>query len=420
MTHASTALSAAARHRLFWPSLALACLLALNVAFTDGFLSIEMKDGHLYGSLVDIARFGAPLILVSIGMTLVIATRGIDLSVGSVVAIAGALACLRISELPDQNSVGGVLSAVALGLGLALLLGAWNGVLVAVVGIQPIIATLILMVAGRGLAQLITDGQIITINSAPYKLIGGGYWLTLPFGVLVVAALVALTALLARRLALGMFIEAVGGNAEASRLSGIRSRGVLIVVYAFCGLCAGVAGLMISSNVSSADGNNAGLWIELDAILAVVIGGTALSGGRFSLSGTVLGALIIQTLTTTIYSIGVPPETTLLFKALVVTIVCLVQSPAFRRRVFRRRARPAPPPAPVNGDDLPGAGGRTGVPADGGSDAEAARAAVPAAEGEDEPPRDERPGEPAEVRADGAAGPDETTDETRGRAVSGR
>jgi simple sugar transport system permease protein len=335
------------RHRLFWPSLILAGLLLLNVLFTGDFLAIEIKDGHLYGSLIDIARFGAPLILVSIGMTLVIATSGIDLSVGSVVAISGALACLQISDLGQQNSTGGVLAAVGLALGLSVLLGAWNGFLIGGVGIQPIVATLILMVAGRGLAQLITDGQIITVNSAPYKLIGGGYWLTLPFCIFVVVAVLALTAFLTRRLALGMFIESVGGNAEASRLAGIRARGVIVVVYAFCALCAGIAGLMISSNVSSADGNNAGLWIELDAILAVVIGGTSLAGGRFSLGGTVLGALIIQTLTTTIYSIGVPPTTTLLFKALVVAIVCLLQSPAFREKVFRRRARPAPahPPA---------------------------------------------------------------------------
>ncbi|MCC5574872.1 ABC transporter permease [Microtetraspora sp. AC03309] len=328
------------RHRLFWPAVILAALLLLNLVFTDHFFSVEIKDGHLYGSLVDIVRFGAPLILVALGMTLVIATGGIDLSVGSVVAISGALACLRISDLGDQNSTGGVLGAVVLALALSLVLGAWNGFLVAGIGIQPIIATLILMVAGRGLAQLVTDGQIITVNSSPYKLIGGGYWLTLPFGIIIVAAVLALTAFLTRRLALGLLIESVGGNAEASRLAGISARGVLMMVYAFCGLCAGVAGLMISSNVSSADGNNAGLWIELDAILAVVIGGTPLAGGRFSLSGTVLGALIIQTLTTTIYSIGVPPETTLLFKALVVTIVCLLQSPAFREKVFHRRRRP--------------------------------------------------------------------------------
>ncbi|MEU8176095.1 ABC transporter permease [Microbispora hainanensis] len=328
------------KHRLFWPVVVLVALLLLNLFFTDGFFRIQMKEGHLYGSLIDIFRFGAPLILVATGMTLVIATSGIDLSVGSVVAIAGALACMRISDLSDQNSVAGVLSAVGIALVLSVVLGLWNGFLVAGIGIQPIIATLILMVAGRGLAQLITDGQITTVQSSSYKLIGGGYWLTLPFGIIIVAVVLALTAFLTRRLALGLLIESVGGNAEASRLAGISARGVLIMVYAFCGLCAGIAGLMISSNVSSADGNNAGLWIELDAILAVVIGGTPLSGGRFSLSGTVLGALIIQTLTTTIYSIGVPPETTLLFKALVVTIVCLIQSPAFRAKVFHRRRRP--------------------------------------------------------------------------------
>ncbi|MET8862396.1 ABC transporter permease [Nonomuraea sp. NPDC004580] len=327
--------------RLMWPVVVLVLLLVLNVFFTPGFFSIEVKDGHLYGSLIDILRFGAPLILVSLGMTLVIATGGIDLSVGSVVAISGALACLLISEEAS------LFTAVALALGLCLVLGVWNGFLVAGIGIQPIIATLILMVAGRGLAQLITDGQIITVNSPAYKVIGGGYFLTVPFGILIVVAVLAITAFLTRRLALGMLIESVGGNAEASRLAGIRSRGIIVMVYAFAALCAGVAGLMISSNVSSADGNNAGLWIELDAILAVVIGGTSLAGGRFSLGGTVLGALIIQTLTTTIYSIGVPPETTLLFKALVVTAVCLIQSPAFRAKVMRRRGRAAPPGPPA-------------------------------------------------------------------------
>jgi galactofuranose transport system permease protein len=326
-------------HRLFWPLVALFALLAANVIFTSSFLSIRMQDGHLYGTLIDILRFGAPLMLVALGMTIVIATGGIDLSVGAVVAISGALACLIISRLDDQASTGAVLLAVAAALGLSMALGLWNGVLVAVIGIQPIIATLVLMVAGRGVAQLITDGQIITINSEPYKLIGGGYWLTLPFSLFVVAGAYTLAALVSRRSALGMLIEAVGGNAEASRLTGVRSRSVILLAYVFSGLCAGIAGLMISSNVSSADGNNAGLWIELDAILAVVLGGTALTGGRYFLAGTIVGALTIQTLTTSIYSIGVPPETALLFKALVVTLVCLVQSPAFREKVAGRRRR---------------------------------------------------------------------------------
>ena len=128
-----------------------------------------MQDGHLYGSLVDILRFGAPPMLVALGMTAVIATGGIDLSVGALVAISGAMSCLLISRLDDQKSVAGVLVAIVAALALTTALGIWNGTLVAVVGIQPIVATLILMVAGRGLAQLITSGQIITINSSPVR-----------------------------------------------------------------------------------------------------------------------------------------------------------------------------------------------------------------------------------------------------------
>ncbi|GAA2746755.1 ABC transporter permease [Kitasatospora cinereorecta] len=326
------------KHRLFWPAVVLAALLLANLAFTPDFFAIRIKDGHLYGSLIDILHFGAPLVLVALGMTLVIATGGIDLSVGSTVAIAGALACLHISEAADPASPGTVVASVAIALAVALVLGVANGVLVARVGVQPIIATLILMVAGRGVAQLVTGGQIITVTSGPYRLIGGGYWLAVPFAVLLAVVVVLLTALLTRRTALGLLLESVGGNPVASRLVGIRASGLIALVYVFSALCAAVAGLMISSNVSSADGNNAGLWIELDAILAVVVGGTSLTGGRFSLGGTVLGALIIQALSTTIYTIGIPPETTLVFKAFVVITVCLIQSPAFRAKAVRRRS----------------------------------------------------------------------------------
>jgi ribose/xylose/arabinose/galactoside ABC-type transport system permease subunit len=341
MTEASR-FSQFTRHRLFWPVLVLVGLLLGNLIFTPDFFSIEVRQGHLYGSLIDILRLGAPLILVGLGMTLVIATGGIDLSVGSVVAISGALACLLISKQHDMSDLSGVWVAIILGVLLATALGLWNGFLVAGLGIQPIIATLILMVAGRGLAQLITSGQIITIRSSPYALIGAGYWLTVPFSILVALGVFGLASLLVRRSALGLLIEAVGGNAEASRLAGVHSRRIVWLVYAFSATTAGIAGLMISSNVSSADGNNAGLFIELDAILAVVIGGTSLAGGRFSFTGTVVGALLIQTLTTTIFTIGIPPETTLLFKALVVTLVCLLQSPAFREKVLRSRRKPLP------------------------------------------------------------------------------
>jgi len=326
--------------RFIWPIAVLVVLLITNVIHTHTFFNIEVREGHLYGSLIDILRSSAPLALVALGMTLVIATGGIDLSVGAVVAIAGALACLHISGLEDQGSVVGVLVAVGLAIGLSLVLGLWNGFLVATIGIQPIIATLILMVAGRGLAQLITDGQIITVNSGPYKMIGAGYWLAVPLCVIIAAAIIALAIVVVRRSALGMLLEAVGGNAEASRLAGIKSRWLILGVYVFAAVCAAVAGLMISSNVSSADGNNAGLLIELDAILAVVLGGTSLTGGRFSIAGTVLGAVIIKTLDITIYTVGVPPEVTLLFKAIVVIILCLAQSAKFRAAFQRRRPVP--------------------------------------------------------------------------------
>ncbi|UUZ87126.1 ABC transporter permease [Paenibacillus sp. P26] len=213
---------------------------------------------------------------------------------------------------------------------LSLAAGAWNGMLVSLFGIQPIVATLILMVAGRGVAQLITSGQIITISSKPYSFIGAGYWFGLPFSIFIIAFIFLVASVITRKTAVGLFIEAVGSSPVASRLAGIRSGTVIFIVYVICALLSGIAGIILSSNVSSADGNNAGLWYELDAVLAVVIGGNSLSGGRFYLSGTILGALIIQTLTTTIYSIGVPPEITLVVKAVVVLAVCLIQSEAFR------------------------------------------------------------------------------------------
>ncbi len=328
------------RHRLFWPAAILVALLVSNVFFSPSFFSVTLQDGHLYGSLIDILRRAAPLLLVALGMTLVIATGGIDLSVGSVMAISGALACLIIGDLGNQNSVPGVLGAVAAAIALSLVLGIWNGVLVSVIGIQPIIATLILMVAGRGIAQLLTGGQIINVNSGPFKVIGAGYLVAIPVSVLIAAAVVALVVLLTRRTALGLLIEAVGGSPTASRLAGIQARRLTILVYVFAAVCAGVAGLIYSSNVSSADSNAAGNLIELDAILAVVIGGTALTGGRFSIAGTVLGAVLIEALNVTTVTIGVPVETTLLFKAVVVVVLCLAQSSAFRAKVFRRRKPP--------------------------------------------------------------------------------
>ncbi|MEO5737409.1 MAG: ABC transporter permease [Variovorax sp.] len=338
----SSFLAVAMRHRLAWPLITLLLLLALNTAFNASFLHIEWRDGHLYGSLIDILNRAAPLVLVSLGMTLVIATRGIDISVGAVVAIAAALAAWMIGGAVTPNTSRFPMPlAILAAIGIALLCGLWNGLLVARVGMQPIIATLILMVAGRGIAQLITGGQIITIYYAPFFFLGSGYLFGLPFSLFIVAALFALLYLAITRTALGLFIQAVGINPTAARVAGVQARRLVVGAYAFCGMCAGIAGLLISSNVKSADGNNAGQLLELDAILAVTLGGTALTGGRFSLVGSVIGALIIQTLTYAIYSLGVPPEINLVVKAVVVFLVMLLQSPEFRATVGGWVQRPA-------------------------------------------------------------------------------
>jgi galactofuranose transport system permease protein len=326
-----------AHHRLFWPALTLLLLLAVNAAFNRGFWQLQWRDGHLYGSTIDILNRAAPLALVALGMTLVIATRGIDISVGAVVAIAAAVAALMIGgTLVVKDGVQTYTSrfpmsvAIITALAASALCGLWNGLLVARVGMQPIIATLILMVAGRGVAQLLTGGQIITVYYAPYFFLGSGFLFGLPFAVYIAAAVWAALHLLMTRTALGLFIQAIGINPAASRVAGLHERLITVCVYVFCGLAAGVAGLVISSNVKSADGNNAGMLMELDAILAVTLGGTLLTGGRFSLAGSVLGALIIQTLTSTIYSIGVPPEINMVVKAAVVFVVMLLQSAEFR------------------------------------------------------------------------------------------
>jgi simple sugar transport system permease protein len=335
------------RHRLFWPVLTLLLLLAVNAAFNATFLRITVRDGHLYGSLVDIVKGATPLALVAFGMTLVIATRGIDISVGAVVAIAGGVAAWMIGgSLVIQDGVATHVSrfplwaAIVGALAVALLCGAWNGALVAFVGMQPIIATLILMVAGRGIAQLITNGQIITVYYEPYFTIGNGYLLGLPVPLFIAAGVLLALLLLVRRTALGLFIEAVGINPSAAHLAGLPARRITFWAYAFCGLCAGVAGLIVSSTVKSADGNNAGQLLELDAILAVTLGGTSLTGGRFSLAGSAIGALVIQTLTYAIYSLGVPPEVNLVVKAAVVFAVMLLQSAEFRATVAQWLQRP--------------------------------------------------------------------------------
>jgi ribose/xylose/arabinose/galactoside ABC-type transport system permease subunit len=328
------------RSKIVWPLIALGCLMLFNLFFTPHFFRVEIKDGHLFGNLIDILKNSAPIMLLAIGLTLVIATHGIDISVGSVVAIsAGVVAILIGGDLAGHPKY-----PIAVAMIAALLVssaaGMWNGMLVSRIGMQPIIATLILFVAGRGIAMVFTNAMVIWLYAKPFAFLGQGYLLGLPFSIYIVAFVLLLTVLATRRTAIGMFIEAVGINPTAARFSGINAKNIIFWCYTFSGLCAGVSGLIVCSTIMNADGNNAGNLFELDAILAVVLGGTSLSGGKFYLLGSIVGALIIQTLTTTIYAFNVAPEISQVVKAFVVYAVSLLQSERFRAKIasaFGRR-----------------------------------------------------------------------------------
>ncbi len=300
--------------------LSLALILFLNYLAFPGFFDIRLQDGRLFGSLVDVLNRGAPVIILAIGMTAVIASRGVDLSVGAVMAVSGAIAATLTVAGYSLPVV--IVAALATG----LFCGLWNGLLVAYFDLQPIVATLILMVAGRGIAQLITEGSIITFTAPDLIFFGTGAVLGIPMPVLIAATLLVFAIMIVRRTALGLLIESIGVNRSASSYAGLNSKLLLFVIYAFCGLCAALAGIIVAADIRGADANNAGLWLELDAILAVVIGGTSLFGGRFSILMSALGAIIIQAMNTGILLSGFPPEYNLILKAVMIIVILLAQS----------------------------------------------------------------------------------------------
>ncbi len=298
-------------------------ILAINWTVSPQFFDIRLQDGRLFGSLVDVFNRGAPVALLSLGMVLVIATRGIDLSVGAVMAISGAIA----ASLADSHALPVVLGAA---LGAGLLCGLWNGILVAVLGIQPIVATLILMVAGRGIAQLITEGRIVTFTSPELAWFGGGSVFGVPAAVVITFGMLIADAHpgarhRARADDRGHRRQRQGERARRRRHQGDDHRGLCLVRPVRRARRHHRRGRHPRRRRQQCRAAGS----ELDAILAVVIGGTSLFGGRFSLVLAVLGALIIQAMNTGILLSGFPPEFNLVVKAVVVMVVLLMQSPRF-------------------------------------------------------------------------------------------
>ncbi len=329
--------------RLFMPLTCLALVLLVNLVVTPSFFEIELRNGVFYGYIVDIINRSSELVILAVGMMLVVAVSGgTDISVGATLALSGAVSVFILTG--GQNSVNeyhapyilGLLGGVLTG----MLCGMWNGFLVAKMRIQPMVATLILFTAGRGIAQVLTGGFILYQRYEPFKYLGNNIpGSPLPTPVFVAVAVVLLTVLVLNKTSLRLFIESVGVNRKAARLVGIRSVRMQFLCYTFCGICAGIAGLIATSRVYSIDANNAGLNIELDAILAVAIGGNSLGGGKFSLLGSIIGAVTIQALTTSLYAMSVTADQLPVYKAIVVVIIVSLQSPGLKKFLATRKKR---------------------------------------------------------------------------------
>lgn len=325
--------------RVFLPLFCLAIMLIVAVIASPDFFKITVQNGVLYGRIIDVINRGSEVVILAVGMTLVVAaSAGTDISVGAVMAVVAAVTCSFVAggQQSVNEYINNPLLAVLLGILVGILCGCFNGFLVAKLKIQPMVATLILFTAGRGIAQLLTDGQITYVRVESFKRLGGSIpGVPIPTAVFVTILVVVLTMIILKKTALGMYIESVGVNPAASRLVGLNSTKIIFLAYAFCGFCASIAGLINCSRIYSADANNIGLNLELDAILAVALGGNSLGGGKFSLIGSVIGAYTIQTLTTTLYAISVSADEIPVYKAVVVVIIVALQSPELSK-MFKR------------------------------------------------------------------------------------
>lgn len=328
-------------YRLFWPIVCLALVLLFNLIKSPSFFEISIKNGVLYGYLVDIFNRSSELIILAVGMTLCVASSaGTDISVGAIMALSGAVSVYLLGS--GETYAIPWIAAIMIGLVVSVLCGMWNGFLVANMKIQPMVATLILFTAGRGMAQLITGGNNLYVKVDSFKYLGGFLpHIPVPTPILVAIIVVILATLFLNKTATKLYIESVGINPRASRLFGLNSTKIIFITYAACGLCAGIAGMIATSRITSIDANNVGNLMELDAILAVALGGNSLAGGKFSVAGSVIGAITIQALSTTLYAMKVTGDQLPLYKAIVVIIIVTLQSPEFKKYLNRIKAKRA-------------------------------------------------------------------------------
>lgn len=325
------------RQQLFLPIFCMLLVLCVNIFYdvSQGrdfydFFKIYIQNEALNGRIINILNRGSEVAILAIGMTLVVsASAGTDISVGSVMALSAGVCCTLLAgpAAPQATELAvplivGVLAALVMG----CICGAFNGALVAYLNIQPMVATLILWTAARAIGLLVCNNLIVYVRNDSFAVFGG-YIGPVPTPIIIAAICIAVVTVVLKMSAMGMYIQSVGINRRASRIAGLNSQKIIFLCYVLCGLCAGIAGLVASSRITSADTNNIGLNYELDAILAVALGGNSLAGGRFNLAGSIIGAYTIQAITTTMYNLGVSSAVNPVFKAVIVIIIVAVQAP---------------------------------------------------------------------------------------------
>lgn len=341
--------------RLFLPIFSMILVMLINVVYDIAcgnaplsFFVITIKNGVLYGRLIDVLNRGSEIAILAIGMTLVVsASAGTDISVGSVMSLYAGMCCMVLAGYGNVNVseyAHPLILGILAGLLVTCICGLFNGFLVAYLNIQPMVATLILWSAGRAIGLLLCNSQIVYVRVPSFQKIGA-YVGFMPTPVIVAAACILVASLVLKFTALGTYIQSVGINKRASRIAGFNSSKIILLCYVICGLCAGLAGMVATSRIYSADTNNIGLNLELDAILSVALGGNSLGGGKFNLAGSLIGAYTIQAITTTLYALGVSSAQAPVFKAIVVIIIVVIQSePAkdfFKRLTSKKEVKGA-------------------------------------------------------------------------------
>jgi ribose/xylose/arabinose/galactoside ABC-type transport system permease subunit len=330
------------KNPLFLPIVCMILVLLINLFKDPGFFAIGMKNGVLYGRLIDVLNRGSEIAILAIGQTLVVAvSAGTDISVGSVMALAACGGCVVLTGF-GNTSVTAVAAPIGLGILVGILYGMLcgciNGAMVAKLKVQPMVATLILFTAARAVGLLLCNNQITYIRYEPYKYLGNFLPnFPVPTPILVTILMIVIAQLVLKRTSLGLYVQSVGINSRASRICGINSERICFICYVICGLCAGVAGMIASSRIYSADSNNIGLNFEMDSILAVALGGNSLAGGKFNMAGSIIGAYTIQAITTTLLALGVSTDQAPVVKAVIVILIVTAQSPVFRRWLSARK-----------------------------------------------------------------------------------